>query len=124
MLSKTAKHRASEVASQLVNEGMVWGNDLECFIKSQVYRKKGFETDEDYLKFENMVLDFVEERIKKKNIEAVDTDTNIRIGIGNVNQLSKILKCNFATVNHFLKKDSLYKGKYKIRYVKLKLNEI
>lgn len=124
MLSKTARQRASEIAYQLVNEGMVWGNDLEYFIKSQVYRRNGFETDEDYLKFEDIVLNFVEERIKKKNIEIVDIDSDRRIGLGNMAQLSKILKCDSATVSYCLNKNSLYKGKYKIRHAKLKLNEI
>ncbi|MFL8713146.1 hypothetical protein Q3304_20430 [Clostridioides sp. GD02377] len=124
MLSKTARQRASEIAYRLVNEGMVWGSDLEYFIKSQVYRRKGFKNDEHYFEFEDAVLSFVEERIKKKNVEIVDINTNRRIGLGNMSQLSKILKCAPTTISSCLNKNTLYEGKYDIKYAKLKWNEI
>lgn len=69
MLSVNAKRRALDIARQLNKEGMLWGDELEIYIKSQVYTKKGFKSDEEYLEFENVVLDYLEERRQKKKFK-------------------------------------------------------
>ncbi|EQF29630.1 hypothetical protein QEW_4677 [Clostridioides difficile CD160] len=69
MLSMTAKRKAIIIAHDLEKDGMVWGDELEMFIKSQIYTKRGFKSDEDYLEFENIVLDYLEEKRKKKEFQ-------------------------------------------------------
>ncbi|HEB5000158.1 TPA: hypothetical protein R0E49_000670 [Clostridioides difficile] len=124
MLSKTDMVKASTIAGDLLKDGMVWGDDLEHFIKSQVYRRNGFKSDEDYFKFENTVLDLVEERAKIKKIEIIDIKTNERFVLNNRKQAIKKLGCNEGVLSVYLRKNYIYKNRYKIAYAKLKLNEI
>ncbi|HBF8744581.1 TPA: hypothetical protein KO112_003521 [Clostridioides difficile] len=124
MLSKTDMVKASTIAGDLLKDGMVWGDDLEYFIKSQVYRRNGFKSDEDYFKFENTVLDLAEERAKRKKIEIIDIETNERFVLNSRREASKILGCNEGVLSVYLRKNGVYKSRYKISYAKLKLNEI
>ncbi|HFL3696674.1 hypothetical protein [Clostridioides difficile] len=69
MLSVSAKRKAIIIARELEKDGMLWGDELEMFIKSQIYTKRGFKSDEEYFEVENIVLDYMEEKRKKKEFK-------------------------------------------------------
>lgn len=66
MLTKNEKAVASKIGRDLLKEGMVWGDELEEYAKSNAKGLVKFKSDEHYLEFENHLLHIVEREISKE----------------------------------------------------------
>lgn len=65
MLKKYQKAIAASIAKDLLEEGMVWGEELETYIKLNAKGLMVFENDEHYLEFENYFLGCIERTITR-----------------------------------------------------------
>lgn len=66
MLTKNEKAIASKIAKDLLEEGMLWGEELEEYAKLNAKGLMKFKSDEHYLEFENHLLDMVEKEISRE----------------------------------------------------------
>lgn len=63
MLKKYQKSLISSLARELLNMGMIWGNELEEYIKVSLKGEMIIQSDAHYLEIENYFLDIVEKEI-------------------------------------------------------------
>lgn len=56
MLRKFQKNIAASIAKDLLEEGMIWGDELEEYLKLNAKGFMAFENEEHYLEFENYFL--------------------------------------------------------------------
>lgn len=66
MLRKFQKNIATSIAKDLLEEGMIWGDELEEYLKLNTKGIMVFENEEHYLEFENYFLDIIEKLISSK----------------------------------------------------------
>lgn len=66
MLRKFQKNIATSIAKDLLEEGMIWGDELEEYLKLNAKGFMVFENEEHYLEFENYFLDIIEKLISSK----------------------------------------------------------
>ncbi len=66
LLRKFQKNIATSIAKDLLEEGMVWGDELEEYLKLNAKGFMVFENEEHYLEFENYFLDIIEKLISSK----------------------------------------------------------
>lgn len=84
MLSEYTVNIANSIAEQLATDGMIWGKELEWYIR-QCFKDLGeIETEEQYLEIENTVLESVGKR--KKRIKVTDTKTNKVFYLKNIDE--------------------------------------
>lgn len=72
MLTKNEKAVASEIGRNLLKEGMVWGDELEEYAKTNAKGLVRFKSDEHYLDFENHLLHIVEREISKEILVTIN----------------------------------------------------
>ena len=77
MLTKNEKSIASSMARDLLEEGMIWGEELEEYAKLNAKNLMVFKSDEHYLEFENHLLGVVEKIISKNIIVEVAGDRKV-----------------------------------------------
>lgn len=65
MLRKYQKSIISSLAKELLQMGMIWGNELEEYIKVSLKGEILIQNDAHYLEIENYFLDIVEKEINK-----------------------------------------------------------
>lgn len=112
MLKKYQKNIATSIAKDLLEEGMVWGDELETYIKLNAKGLLVFENDEHYLEFENYFLGCIEKAITKD----IKVRKNERTMI--VNTIKDAAKCSGVSA------PVLYKGlkNKKFSIIKNKIN--
>lgn len=66
MLRKFQKNIATSIAKDLLEEGMIWGDELEEYLKLNTKGIMVLENEEHYLEFENYFLDIIEKLISSK----------------------------------------------------------
>ena len=66
LLRKFQKNIATSIAKDLLEEGMIWGDELEEYLKLNTKGIMVFENEEHYLEFENYFLDIIEKLISSK----------------------------------------------------------
>lgn len=66
MLKKFQKNIATSISKDLLEEGMIWGDELEEYLKLNAKGLMMFENEEHYLEFENYFLDCIEKAILSK----------------------------------------------------------
>lgn len=111
---------ASLLASELLEYGMIFGNELEWFIKTSVDGYIKFTSDIDYLKFEDLVLEYVEKRSNKSIVleDLLENKTKIYT---EVKYISKFLNVSDTAIYNALNNKHLLKKRYKAYYKKIKL---
>lgn len=72
MLTKNEKAVASEIGRNLLKEGMVWGDELEEYARTNAKGLVRFKSDEHYLEFENHLLHIVEREISREILVTVN----------------------------------------------------
>ncbi|RDY22854.1 hypothetical protein CHF27_011070 [Romboutsia maritimum] len=126
MLNKNKLDVASKMATQLLKEGMLWGEELENFIKSGKgrYGYTFYTTEEEYLEFENAVLDYIEKRINKQ-VKVTDIKTKTSAIYKGISEATKGIRCNSpGSLYYYIKYKKIYKNRYLIEHSRPKLNEI
>ncbi|MGL5717742.1 MAG: hypothetical protein ACRCX2_32375 [Paraclostridium sp.] len=113
MLNTLAKDYASQIATQLVQEGMLWGDELEWFIRLAL---KGLLTldAETYDAIEAEILEIVESRrrrIKIKNIKDGEV-----LYFTTTKEINEKLGLNMNLIYDTIRNGSLCKKTYLIQY--------
>lgn len=106
---------ASILASELLEYGMLWGNELEWFLKKSVDGYIKFNNDKEYLEFEDMVLNYIEIRYKKI-VFVLDISQNKVGRYMSVNDIADELDVSKTAIYNALKNGTLVKRKYYIFY--------
>lgn len=122
MLSEYTVNIANSIAEQLATDGMIWGKELEWYIR-QCFKDLGeIETEEQYLEIENTVLESVGKR--KKRIKVTDTKTNKVFYLKNIDEAVEHFNCKRSTFESSLYRGTRLKFRYKIEYANPNYKEI
>lgn len=122
MISKGESLLASNIATQLVDDGMIWGEELEWFIRTSVVGLIEFKSEEHYIEFEDIIIDFVENR--RKIIRVLDICTKNVLFFDKPKNVADYLGISNATVSSALSKGVLMKRKYRVQYIKKSIKEL
>ena len=122
MLSKTHIRLASMIAGYLMDEGMIWGDELEWYIKVNTKGLIGFKSDEEYLEFENLVLDRIEKN--KRCVAVNDITTGEEFRFDNIHRCAEYFRCSYDRVRLTIVNNGLMYRRYKIRYKVMTIKEL
>lgn len=126
MLKKHEKHIASLIAKELLEEGMIYGDELEEYVKLNSKGLINFKDDRSYLEFEDYLLGCIE-RSKKRNEKIVkkhtrkdrqkityvfDIKTRELNKFDSVKEAAEEIKINPGMVSAYLKNNFRYKQRY------------
>lgn len=114
---------ASIIANCLLKDGMIWGENLEWYIKTSLNGIIEFRTESHYLSFENKVLEYVENRVENA-IKIIDINTNKSKIYLNVSDLAKDINKSDTCINNALKKGTLISKKFIVRRERATVKEI
>ena len=114
MLTKNNKQVASQIAQYLIEDGMVWGEELEWYIKLSAKGLVRFKNDEHYLAFEDLVLDRIEKN--KKWVVVNDITTGDIYKFDNISRCAEHFGCTYDRVRVTISNKGLMYKRYKIRY--------
>ena len=114
MLTKTHVKIASQIAGYLMKEGMIWGDELEWYIKINTKGLLSFKNDEHYLAFEDLVLDRIEKN--KKSVVVNDISTREEFRFDNISRCAEHFGCAYDRVRVTSLTQGLMYKRYKIRY--------
>lgn len=103
---------AHKIASTLIEEGVVFGEDLEMFIKDNCQGRNMYTNDEEYLKFEDLVLYYIEK--KSSYIVVTNMRNNKEIHYKTAHEVREKLKISLHLYNKFLDSGIAWKGLYLI----------
>lgn len=120
---KNKEKFASLTANTLLRNGMIWGCELEWYIKINAKGLISIKNDEEYFEIENMILDLVEE-IKSKMIKVTDIKAKEQHYVMNVHEAVKLIHGEWKSIQKALNRGSIYKKRYKFEYENLKVYEI
>lgn len=114
MLTKTQKYIASTIAGYLIKDGMIWGEELEWYIKINTKGLFKFKSDEHYLEFENLILDRIEKN--KRFVVVNDITTGEVYKFDNISRCAEHFGCTYDRVRITISNKGLMYKRYKIRY--------
>lgn len=114
MLTKTQKYIASTIAGYLIKDGMIWGEELEWYIKINTKGLFKFKSDEHYLEFENLILDRIEKN--KRFVVVNDITTGEVYKFDNISRCAEYFGCTYDRVRITISNKGLMYKRYKIRY--------
>lgn len=122
MLTKTQMIMASVIATDLVEDGLIVGEELEWYIKEAVKTKFDFKNSKQYLEFENCVLDHVDKR--RYFIQVSDTYENKRYNFRTVVQAAQELDIPQTRLYSGLRRNGRVDDRYNIERIKLSIKEL
>lgn len=123
MLSQYTRHIACDIAELLATDGMVWGEELEWYIRKCFDDVGEIKSDEHYLEIENAILDIVSK--KKRRIKVTDTKRNNKVTyFDNLDEVAKILKSTKPNLQQNIYKKKRFKTRYLIEYANANYKEI
>lgn len=114
MLTKTHVKIASQIAGYLMKDGMIWGDELEWYIKINTKGLLSFKNDEHYLAFEDLVLDRIEKN--KKLVVVNDITTGDVYKFDNISRCAEHFGCTYERVRVTISNRGIMYKRYKIRY--------
>lgn len=114
MLTKTHVKIASQIAGYLMKDGMIWGDELEWYIKINTKGLLSFKNDEHYLAFEDLVLDRIERN--KKLVVVNDITTGDVYKFDNISRCAEHFGCTYERVRVTISNRGIMYKRYKIRY--------
>ena len=114
MLTKTHVKIASQIAGYLMKDGMIWGDELEWYIKINTKGLLSFKNDEHYLAFEDLVLDRIERN--KKSVVVNDIETREEFRFDNISRCAEYFGCTYDRVRVTISNRGIMYKRYKIRY--------
>ncbi|MGX4601713.1 hypothetical protein [Faecalimicrobium sp. JNUCC 81] len=123
MLNNYSISMASIIANDLLQEGMIWGDDLEWYIKVSLEGSIKFKNDKEYLEFENKVLEFIETRTNN-TIKVTDLHKQSSKIYFKISDVAKYLKKSDTCIYKSLKNKNLISQRYKIEMIKPRLEDI
>ena len=123
MLTDHQRQVASLIASDLIKEGMIWGEELEWYIKINTENFQfRFTSEEHYLAFEDFVLEKVEKR--KKYVVVNDINTGDIYKFDNISRCAKYFNTTYDNVRGAIFNQGLMRKRYKIRYESKTIKEL
>lgn len=122
MLTKAQKIMASVIATDLVEDGLLVGEELEWYIKESVKSKFDFKTNKQYLEFENCVLDYVDKR--RYFVQITDKYENKKYVFRKIIEAAKEINLPKDKLYYALRKKCDVDDRYKIERVKLSIKEM
>lgn len=106
------------IVETLFDEGMVFGADLENYIKDTIATTKyKFIDDNHYLLFEDKVLHLIEKRSTK--YEVFDLKTRRSVLRNNVTEVKNLHKFSTKQIQESLKYNIYIKKRYRVRKVRV-----
>ena len=114
MLTNTQKIMAKEIAIGLIEDGMIWGDELEWYIKISTQGHFRFTSEEHYLAFEDLVLDSIEKNIRCVVVKDIKTLEIYKFN--NISDCAKYFDVRYEKVRSAIFNQGIMSRRYKIRY--------
>lgn len=119
---KIERNIASHTAKVLMEHGMLYGQELEDYLKLSVLGYLNFKSDEHYLAFENLVLEYIDAR--RDYYIIFDTKTNKKIEVPTINAVLTKLGGTKPRLLRLMDQGELIKDRYKVLHISMKAHEI
>lgn len=114
MLTQHQKSVASFIAKELIEEGMIWGKELEWYIKLSTKGRFNFTSEDHYLEFEDLVLDMIEKYIRCVVVNDIKTGETYKFN--NISECAKYLNSSYDKVRGAIFNKGIMSKRYKIKY--------
>lgn len=119
---KIERDSASHIAYILLEQGMLYGQELEDYIKLSLLNYLEFKNDEHYLAFEDLVLEYIEERKTKIFLE--DTLLNTTKQVNSLNAIVTQLGVSRPRLVKYINTNELLNDRYKVFIQDKKAHEL
>ena len=114
MLTQHQKSVASLIAKELIEEGMIWGKELEWYIKVNMKGTVRFTSEEHYLKFEDLVLAMIEKHIRCVVVNNINTGETYKFN--NIPECAKYFNISYDKVRGAIFNKGIMSKRYKVKY--------
>lgn len=114
MLTRHKKQIASELAESLIEDGMLFGEELEWYLKLGAKGQIEFKNEDEYFEFENQVIKYVEN--KTRYVKVFDTDTNEEKVFKEVSEFANKIGVTNARIISAISGKCLMMKRYKVEY--------
>lgn len=122
MLTKYQRLIAGELADSLLESGMLFGEELEWYLRLNINCDSFLKCEEQYFEFEEQVLKYVEK--KTRFVKVLDVETN-KVEIYNeVSEFANELGVTTNRVTMAISGKNLMMKRYKIEYIKISVREL
>lgn len=122
MLKEYQKTIASRLAKDLIEDGLLIGEELKEYLILGVNREFLFKSEEHYNEFEECVIDFIEK--KRRRIKVIDTKKgDIKI-FNSTTEVEHELGISKYRVSVAINQNSLVLKRYKMEYQKIPIKDL
>ena len=121
-LKEWQKSVASELAKDLVEYGLLTGEELKEYLIMGVDKQFAFKSEEHYIEFEECVIDFIEKKRRKIKITDITNGDVQYVYTGK--EASDILGVTVYRVSAAINKKYLVGKRYIVEYEKIPIKEL
>ena len=122
MLTKYQRQVAVELADSLLESGMLFGEELEWYLRLNIKCSFGLKSEEQYFEFEDQVLKYVEN--KTRFVKVLDVKNNKVEIFNNISEFANKLGVTNNRVTMAISGKNLMMKRYRIEYVKISVREL
>lgn len=122
MLTHTQMNLASQIATELFEDGMLIGEELEWYLRTSAIGIFQFKNKDHYLEFEEEVIRHFEKR--RKQIQVLDTETEECIIFKDLVGVSKHISISSNRICAAINQNRLLVKRYKIEYINIPISEL
>ena len=122
MLTKWESKIAEELASDLINDGLVCGEELEWYLREGVSSIFRIKSDAHYFEFEDYVLEVVERR--RKVVKVTDVIENKVFRFRNIAEAARELDITYHKVSTVISAGYLLFDRYRLEYARATIKEM
>lgn len=122
MLNKFQKDIASRFAKDLIEDGLIFGEELEWYLKCNVVGLFKFKNEKHYFEFEEEVLKNVEK--KRRFIRILDINTDEEILFKDSTEAQEYLNISKSRITTAISLKSILAKRYRVEYGKISIEKL
>ncbi|MGL5718624.1 MAG: hypothetical protein ACRCXT_23005 [Paraclostridium sp.] len=122
MLKEYQKTIASTLAKDLIEDGLLTGEELKEYLILGVNREFLFKSEEHYMEFEECVIDFIEK--KRNRIKITDTVTGEIKELPTAKEVASTLGITVYMVSSAIHQKNLVFKRYRLEYQKIPIKDL